>query len=180
MCWYTDRSHRPPAADAAAAFVCCLLQLVGQLENVEEEPSDAEEDTDDAAAAADAAPAATPAAAAAVSAAAIAAAAVAGCDSDSGGSSRSDGSAVPVRSMPVPITQRKVRTIVALSALRPRGCVWVVSCCNCAHAQRASAHHKAQGKSGVVFGSECGRMRARTEVGGGCAACRTPSASARL
>jgi hypothetical protein len=100
---------------AAAAAAVYVLQLVGQLDDVtEEEPEDLapgpDSDTEDAAAqddaaAAAAAPAAT---AAAVSAAAIAAAAVAGCESDSGSSNKSDGSAVPVRSMPVHITQRKV------------------------------------------------------------------------
>jgi hypothetical protein len=100
----------------------CVLQLVGQLDDVtEEEPEDLapgpEDHTEDDAAAQDdaaavAAPAATAAAAAAVSAAAIAAMAVAGCESDSGSSNKSDGSAVPVRSMPVPITQRKVGAVL--------------------------------------------------------------------
>jgi starvation-inducible outer membrane lipoprotein len=122
-------------------------QLVGQLEDVAEEPSDAEADTDDAAAA-DASLAATPAGTAAVSAAVIAAAAVTGCDSDSGGSSRSDGSAVPVRSMPVPITQRKVRFGGAAVGI---SCVVVqVNCEQClvrvASSQRACGHHIPQGE----------------------------------
>lgn len=93
-----------------------LLQLVGQLDDVEEEQDEEEEEEEAAAAAAAAtkqqqqhisaqqgAPAAT-----AVTAAAVAAAAVTGCDSDGGSSSRSDGSAVPLRSLPVPVQQRRV------------------------------------------------------------------------
>jgi hypothetical protein len=99
----------------AASCLPLLLQLVGQLEEVEEEATETETEESMAAAPASgepvAAPAACAAAAAAVSAAALAAAAIAGCDSDSGSSNRSDGSAVPVRSMPVPITQRKVRFV---------------------------------------------------------------------
>lgn len=85
---------------------------------------------------------AAPPCAADVSAAAIAAAAVAGsngcsggCDSDGGSSNRSDGSTVPVRSMPVPMPMRKV--IRGLGFKRCVLCVvWVlvivfVSVCVC-------------------------------------------------